>query len=171
MANYICFTDVVTASVLAQCIACLVELGSGIIASSLATLRPLIAMTFGSLTAKLSGSLPSFGFVPKRFVQPTPGNSPSATSGLRSTNSNHSFVQADKLLDKIHTPSEERLDPDSRMRDEVVFSPDSIYISFLADESDHEAAPYHGHLGVDGPIQDVEIAHVKGARTYHTWES
>jgi hypothetical protein len=91
---------------------------------------------------------------------------------LRSTNSNRSFFQADKRHDKKYPPLEEKLNPDGQIRDEVVFSPDAIYISFLADESDNEAAPHQGYShGRDGPIQDVEVAHVKGVGGYHDWKS
>jgi hypothetical protein len=163
----------VTASVVALCISCLVEIGSGIIASSLATLRPLIVSSFGSLNTKFSGTLPSFGFSPKRSTQPTlVGNSLSASSALRSGNSNVSFSQSDNRHDKKYPQLEEKSCQDEYVREEVVFSPEPIHGSFFADESDHEETSHYGHsCSREGPIQEVEVAHIKGADIYHTWES
>ena len=164
-------------------IATTVELGTGIIASSLATLRPLIAGSLDNLTSKLSSTFSSFGSTPRR--QPI---SLAASSALRTERSTHSLVEAEarygtkkqavlqaqaaQQQQQQHCPSQDEL-----VREEVLFSPDATHTSFLTDESDHEAQWNHGHAprrtgwARKPTIQEVELAHVKsGANAYHTWE-
>jgi hypothetical protein len=165
-------------------IASTVEMGTGIIASSLATLRPLIAGSLDSLTSKLSGTFSSFGSTPRR--QP---NSLAASSALRTERSTHSLAEAEARYGtkkhavlqpqaaaaalELQHPSQDEL-----VREEVLFSPDATHTSFLTDESDHEhqwsnghQPPRRGGRAREPTIREVELAHIKSsADMYHTWK-
>jgi hypothetical protein len=153
-----------------------VEISTGIIASSLATLRPLIA---GSLTSKRSGTLSSFGSTPR--PQPRPQT---ASLGLNTERSMHSLVEAEArygtkkgAVQAYRQQQQEHLPSQGELVPEVVFLTDATDTSFFADESDHEARWNDGHPPRRGDarqlaIQKVELAHIKnGADTYHTWAS
>src|ERR1700761_4152228 len=137
-------------------------MATGIIASSLATLRPLI---FGSSKddSKLSGTLSSFGSSPRR--QPN-------SSGMRTDQSMHSLAEAEARYGiKKQFAQQENSSQGELVRDEVIFSPDATHGNFLMDESDHEAQ-WRQVNARQPKIQEAELAHIKnGADMYHPWKS